>query len=108
MIELGLLSGGCAGTVDARPIKLLASSVLTFQNLAIIVLVIMSLLRDLKVVIPVCLVIGAGMELFMIKTGFYNVAVRKASERKDEADSEVLRRQRRLKELAINFEEKPK
>ena len=66
----------------------------------------MGLLHDLKIVVPVCLAIGAGMELFMIKTGFYNVAVRKASERKEEADQEVLRRQRRLKELSIEFDKR--
>lgn len=40
----------------------------------------------------------------MIKTGFYGIALRKASERKDEADQDALRRQNRMKELGIKFE----
>ena len=38
--------------------------------------------------IPGCLVLGAAAELFMIKTGFYNVAKRKEVERKVERLSE--------------------
>jgi len=67
-------------------------------------MVVVTVLRDLKVIVPVCLVIGAGMEFFMVKTGFYNIAVGKASERKIEADDELLRRQQRLKELNISFD----
>jgi hypothetical protein len=70
-------------------------------------MVLTTVLRDLKVVVPVCLVLGAGMEFFMIKTGFYRIAVGKASERKFEADEELERRKQRLKELNISFD-KPK
>mgnify|MGYP003386182775 CR=1 FL=1 len=40
----------------------------------------------------------------MINTGFYGVAIRKASERKDEADYDAIRRQNRMKELGIKFD----
>ena len=35
-------------------------------------------------VVPVCFVLGASMELFMIKTGFYEIVTRKEGERRAE------------------------
>lgn len=43
------------------------------------------------------------LQLFMIKTGFYDVAKRNASERREIALEEQMRRQQRMKELNITF-----
>eukprot|EP01039_Chlorochromonas_danica_P003004 gene3004-3278_t len=40
------------------------------------------ILSDLKRVVPICFVTGAAMELFMIKTGFYDIVTRKEAERR--------------------------
>lgn len=37
--------------------------------------------RSLRITVPVCFALGAGMELFMIKTGFYDIVTRKEGER---------------------------
>ena len=70
-----------------------------------IVIIIMHLLRkQLAVAVPVCFVIGASIELFMIKTGFYNIVTRVESERRAEKalrDKEILMR---MKELNIKVE----
>ncbi|EWM26334.1 hypothetical protein Naga_100078g7 [Nannochloropsis gaditana] len=34
--------------------------------------------------VPACMVVGASMELFMLNTGFYDVALRKEAERRVE------------------------
>ena len=44
----------------------------------------------------------------MIQTGFYGVAIRKASERKEDMEQELVRRRLRLKELGIEFNDESK
>ena len=46
--------------------------------------------RDLVRLLPACFVVGAGMELFMQKTGFYRVVTRKEGERRSEKRLEEL------------------
>jgi hypothetical protein len=50
----------------------------------------MSVPQILSRVVPTCFVVGAGVELFMLKvdingTNFYGTAIRKEAERRDEA-----------------------
>jgi hypothetical protein len=45
-------------------------------------------MQSYTVLAGVGLITGASMEFFMIKTGFYDIATRKAAERKAEADYE--------------------
>ena len=59
-------------------------------------------------VVPTCFALGAGMELFMIKTGFYDIVTRKEAERRADAILEQERRQKRLQELNIKFGPSPK
>eukprot|EP00953_Heterococcus_sp_UTEX-ZZ885_P002603 1922-Heterococcus_DN1.PRE.3 len=55
----------------------------------------------LKLVVPASFVTGACMELFMIETGFYDVATRKEAERQaaamsgEDAQAQLLERQER-------------
>lgn len=56
-------------------------------------------------VMPVSFVIGASMELFMIKTGFYDIVTRKEGERMEERMRDEERKQKRLKELNIKLDE---
>ena len=55
----------------------------------------------LKLLVPSCFLIGASMELFMIKTGFYDIVTRKQAERNLEFDEDKKRRRKRLEELNI-------
>ena len=42
--------------------------------------------RRLAVVAPTMFVVGASMEMFMIKTGFYEIVTRKEAERRLECE----------------------
>eukprot|EP01080_Neovahlkampfia_damariscottae_P012639 gene12639-6543_t len=57
-----------------------------------------SIFHDLKILMPFCFLFGAGLETFMIKTGFYDIVVRKESKRKYEANMEFEKARERLKE----------
>eukprot|EP00903_Cladosiphon_okamuranus_P021603 g19864.t1 len=46
--------------------------------------------------VPASFVVGAGMELFMLNTGFYDVALRKEAERRAEAEEEYQARRARI------------
>ena len=62
---------------------------------------------DPKLLLKVCAgsaVIGAGMELFMIKTGFYDIVTRKEAERRQERDQEEAALRQRLAGLKIDFD----
>ena len=59
--------------------------------------------QHLKKVVPVCFALGAGIELFMIKTGFYDIVTRKEADRRVERLLEDERRALRLKALDIHF-----
>lgn len=63
------------------------------------------LLRSLRIIVPVGIVVGASMELFMIKTGFYTIVTRKEAERRLERDLEEQRKLKRLRELNISVPE---
>ncbi|GAB5031239.1 Hypothetical protein NocV09_00501070 [Nannochloropsis oceanica] len=54
-----------------------------------------SFLQIVVRVVPACMLVGAGMELFMLNTGFYDVALRKEAERRIEQvkEREALSRQ---------------
>jgi len=54
-------------------------------------------------VVPACFVLGAATELFMIKTGFYEIVTRKQAERQLEAEQEEARMRKRMEELKIKF-----
>ena len=67
---------------------------------------------DSRLLLKVCAgsaAIGAGMELFMIKTGFYETATRKEAERRQERAQEEAALRQRLARLNIDFDrgEKP-
>ena len=55
----------------------------------------------LKLLVPSCFLIGASMELFMVKTGFYDIVTKKQAERNLESDEDKIRRRKRLAELNI-------
>ena len=55
----------------------------------------------LKRVVPACFVLGAAMEGFMIKTGFYDIVTRKEGERRLQREQEVARKRQRMAELNI-------
>lgn len=55
----------------------------------------------LKKVIPVSFVLGAVMELFMIKTGFYDIVTRKEGERRWDREREEERKRKRMDELKV-------
>lgn len=65
-----------------------------------------TIVSRLKVVIPVCFVLGAGMELFMIKTNFYGIVTKKEAERRDERAREEARKVQRMEALRVNLNEK--
>jgi len=54
-------------------------------------------------VVPVSFVLGAGMELFMVKTGFYDIVTKKEGERITERLEAEQAARERLKELKINL-----
>lgn len=60
--------------------------------------------RELLRVIPISLVAGAAIELFMIKTGFYEVATRLEGERRAERALQEKEAAQRMKELRIKFD----
>ncbi|KAJ1424270.1 hypothetical protein B484DRAFT_331293 [Ochromonadaceae sp. CCMP2298] len=60
--------------------------------------------RELLRVVPICLVIGSSMELFMIKTGFYDIVTRKEGERRAERVALDQQRVERMKKLNVKFE----
>ena len=62
-----------------------------------------SILARLRIVVPICFFLGAGMELFMIKTGFYGIVTRKEAERREERDREEARKRQRLEALKVNL-----
>lgn len=55
-------------------------------------------------VVPICFVLGASMELFMIKTGFYEIVTRKEAERRADYLETEERRRNRMRDLKIKFE----
>jgi hypothetical protein len=57
----------------------------------------------LKIVVPVSFVLGASMELFMIKTGFYSIVTKKEAERRLEFQLEEERKLKRMRELNIKL-----
>lgn len=62
----------------------------------------MSYMKDLMRVVPICFVVGAAMELFMIKTGFYTIVTRKEAERRAERLTLEQIRMDRLKKLNLD------
>ena len=50
-------------------------------------------------VVPAGFVLGGCMELFMIKTGFYNTALRLEAERRATFDDQMERQSKRVEEL---------
>lgn len=56
------------------------------------------MLPTLKKVIPIGFVTGAAMELFMIKTGFYEIVTNKEAERRLDAYREEESRRERLRQ----------
>ena len=66
---------------------------------------------DPKLLFKVCAgsaAIGAGMELFMIKTGFYEIVTRKEAERRQERAQEETALRQRLAGLKIDFDTEEK
>lgn len=61
--------------------------------------------QDLVRVIPISFVVGAGMELFMIKTGFYDIVTRQEGERRAERIAIEEERRKRLAQLKIDRKE---
>ncbi len=62
----------------------------------------MSYVKDLMRVVPICFLVGASMELFMIKTGFYSIVTRKEGERRAERMALEQQRMERLKKLNLD------
>jgi len=63
------------------------------------------MLPVLKKVVPACFALGAGMELFMIKTGFYDIVTRKEGERQAEQRADEQRMRQKMAALHVRFEE---
>eukprot|EP01031_Cornospumella_fuschlensis_P036276 gene36276-44005_t len=57
------------------------------------------ILQDLKRIVPICFFLGAGMEFFMIKTGFYSIVTRKEAERRLDSWRQEEDRKARLRAL---------
>lgn len=57
--------------------------------------------KQLLTVIPICFVIGASMELFMIKTGFYTIVTKKEAERRALKKISEDERIEKLKQLGL-------
>lgn len=57
--------------------------------------------RDLSRIIPLCFIAGAGIELFMINTGFYTIVTRKEGERRLQYIQEEEEKRRRLQRLGL-------
>ena len=55
-------------------------------------------------VVPACFFIGASMEFFMLKTGFYDIVGRKASERLTSQREEEERIKQKMSKLNISFD----
>lgn len=54
--------------------------------------------------VPGMFAVGAAMELFMIKTGFYEIVTRKEAERRLEAEMEHQKRLQRLKAAGVDVD----
>lgn len=61
--------------------------------------------QDLARVIPISFLVGAGMEFFMIKTGFYEIVTRKEGERRAEKIAIEEERRKRIAQLKIDSKE---
>ena len=61
--------------------------------------------KELLRVVPLCFMAGSSIELFMCKTGFYEIVTKKEGERR--AEREWLEKQRleRMKELRVKIED---
>lgn len=64
--------------------------------------------KDLARLVPLCFLAGAGIEFFMINTGFYTIVTRKEGERRAERLAEEQLRLQRLKRLGLDKIEAPK
>ncbi len=60
--------------------------------------------KHLLMLLPVSFVIGSSVELFMIKTGFYEIVTKKHSERLQITINEENRQIDRMKELGIDVQ----
>ena len=60
--------------------------------------------KHLLILLPVSFVIGSSVELFMIKTGFYEIVTKKHSERLQNKINEENRQIDRMKELGIDVQ----
>ena len=60
--------------------------------------------KHLLILLPVSFVIGSSVELFMIKTGFYEIVTKKHSERLQIKINEENRQIDRMKELGIDVQ----
>ena len=58
----------------------------------------------LRFVVPVCFVLGACMELFMVKTGFYTIVTKKEAERREERRQAHEKKVERMKALSISID----
>jgi len=61
-------------------------------------------LSTLAKIVPTCFLLGAGMESFMIVTGFYNIAGRKEAERRVERKEEESRMIARMAQLKVKYD----
>lgn len=61
------------------------------------------MLKILSRIIPGCFLLGASMELFMIKTGFYNIVTKKEGEKIAIQQTDDIRKLKRMQELNINI-----
>ena len=60
--------------------------------------------RELVRVVSLGIIFGASIELFMIKTGFYDIVTRLEGERRAERMLQEKEQLKRMKELNIKFE----
>lgn len=65
------------------------------------------LLRDIARIVPLCFCTGAGIEFFMIKTGFYQIVTKKEAERQAQRLLQEQERRERIKRLGIPSLEPP-
>jgi hypothetical protein len=61
------------------------------------------MLKILYKIIPGCFLLGASMELFMIKTGFYDIVIKKEGEKRAIQSTDDIRKLKRMQELNINI-----
>jgi hypothetical protein len=64
--------------------------------------------KDLRKIIPICFFTGAGIELFMINTGFYTIVTKKEAERRAQWKALEDERRQRIASMKLDYSDNDK